>query len=117
MPKKKTSSVWAGVLNSSDENHVYSVPRTGYYCVGATAVFFDNSDIDNNSETFFLSIDWRNPYGELPAADYPKLPVSLNGIHYSLLLNSIISHGLSNFRRNSIISFMEFCHWYIWQLE
>ncbi|CAG8794956.1 4996_t:CDS:2, partial [Racocetra fulgida] len=28
----------------------------------------------NKTSPFMIKVDWRNPYGELPASDYPKLP-------------------------------------------
>ncbi|RHZ44712.1 hypothetical protein Glove_712g22 [Diversispora epigaea] len=68
---KGAKSIWTGTLNSSSESsksHIYNVSRTGYYCAWAL-----RSDVDSVEE-FSLSVDWNNPYGELPAADYPKLP-------------------------------------------
>lgn len=43
----------------------YIIKRTGYYCVATLA----NSDINYKAAVVF-----RNAYGELPAAQIPKLP-------------------------------------------
>ncbi|KAG9305155.1 hypothetical protein G9A89_010663 [Geosiphon pyriformis] len=44
----------------------YEVKKTGYYCVNAISI--------NGIGRFTAILDWRNPYGELPGNDYPKLP-------------------------------------------
>ncbi|CAG8574521.1 11661_t:CDS:2 [Paraglomus brasilianum] len=56
-------------FNSSDKNatnlsHKYEIQKTGYYCM--LAYFTDGG--------FEAHVEWKNPYGELPGSDYPKLP-------------------------------------------
>lgn len=43
----------------------YSVTRTGWYCVGTNA---------NEGQNYKAIVEFRNAYGELPAAQIPKLP-------------------------------------------
>lgn len=45
----------------------YAIKKTGYYCVGTTA--FSPSDV-----TYTATVEFRNAYGELPAAQIAKLP-------------------------------------------
>jgi hypothetical protein len=49
----------------------YPINKTGFYCVAASPV----SEIADTQ--YLITIDWRNPYGELPASEYPKLPASI----------------------------------------
>lgn len=58
-------------LNKSEESALYKVDNTGYYCVSILPANRDNESIS----TFDATIEWRNPYGNLPAGDYPKLLV------------------------------------------
>ncbi|CAG8510650.1 17327_t:CDS:2, partial [Dentiscutata heterogama] len=50
-----------------DRSFIYHVNKTGFYCVAALS-------FEGKGGDFMIRIDWRNPYGELPASDYPKLP-------------------------------------------
>ncbi|CAG8433805.1 12494_t:CDS:10 [Ambispora gerdemannii] len=60
---------FSGTSGTSETKYTYNkVEKTGYYCVAATKVEEDGGG------TFSAIIDWRNPYGELPGSDYPKLP-------------------------------------------
>jgi hypothetical protein len=45
----------------------YPILKTGYYCVGTTA--FSPSDVE-----YTATVEFRNAYGELPAAQIAKLP-------------------------------------------
>jgi hypothetical protein len=45
----------------------YGIKNTGYYCVGTTA--FTPSDVQ-----YTATVEFRNAYGELPAAQIAKLP-------------------------------------------
>lgn len=45
----------------------YPIVKTGYYCVGTTA--FSPSDVE-----YTATVEFRNAYGELPAAQIAKLP-------------------------------------------
>ncbi|KAJ1557254.1 hypothetical protein HK405_000439, partial [Cladochytrium tenue] len=56
---------------------VYHVDVTGYYCVVVDGlVTVENATyVDTSYTTIFTAfVSYDNPYGELPAADYPKLP-------------------------------------------
>ncbi|CAO3614724.1 unnamed protein product [Mucor hiemalis] len=44
---------------------LYKVEKTGYYCVAMVPA--------GNGSTFEAFVEWKFPYGELPAIDYPKL--------------------------------------------
>ncbi|KAI9320583.1 lung seven transmembrane receptor-domain-containing protein [Dichotomocladium elegans] len=48
---------------------LYKVEYTGYYCVAIIPANLEN----NTSYYFDAFIEWRLPYGNLPATDYPKL--------------------------------------------
>ncbi|CAG8513671.1 14174_t:CDS:2 [Acaulospora morrowiae] len=63
-----------------DQSISYPVNKTGYYCVAALSLL--------KGGDFLVVIDWRNPYGELPAADYPKLPF------YGLLSLTYLAIGI-----------------------
>lgn len=58
------------MTGNKTEMAVYKVEKTGYYCV-ALVPAGDNS-------VFEAWVEWRFPYGELPAGDYPKLLVLRN---------------------------------------
>lgn len=45
----------------------YEIKKTGYYCVGTTA--FSPPTVE-----FTATVEFRNAYGELPAAQIAKLP-------------------------------------------
>ena len=45
----------------------YAIKKTGYYCVGTTA--FSPADVQ-----YTATVEFRNAYGELPAAQIAKLP-------------------------------------------
>lgn len=60
-----------GTETSDSEIALYKVNETGYYCVAIMS-----TDLKNDPNEYFGSwIEWRMPYGNLPAADYPKLLV------------------------------------------
>ncbi|KAI7892541.1 lung seven transmembrane receptor-domain-containing protein [Mucor mucedo] len=65
--QKDTSIVTESVVmnGTRTEMALYKVEKTGYYCV-ALVPAGDNS-------VFEAWVEWRFPYGELPAGDYPKL--------------------------------------------
>jgi len=71
------TSIVTHFFNISSEDTLetikYPIKKTGYYCV---VVF----PISNTEGEFTISIEWRNPYGELPASEYPKLPVSISRV-------------------------------------
>ncbi|CAG8724819.1 4007_t:CDS:10, partial [Dentiscutata erythropus] len=65
----QTSSIVTYTFNATKngQSFTYTINRTGYYCVAALP-----SPISDMK--FLVTVDWKNPYGELPAMDYPKLP-------------------------------------------
>ncbi|CAO3697283.1 unnamed protein product [Umbelopsis ramanniana] len=54
--------------NDSD-GAIYSISKTGYYCLAIVPV----EDASGAYGHFGAWVEWRFPYGELPAVDYPKL--------------------------------------------
>jgi hypothetical protein len=51
---------------SKPKSSKYYIKSTGYYCV---ATFAMNDGVQYNAV-----VEWRNAFGELNAAEYPKLP-------------------------------------------
>lgn len=57
------------MTGNQTEMALYKVENTGYYCVALVPAGNDNG-------TWFEAwVEWKFPYGELPAVDYPKLLV------------------------------------------
>ncbi|KAI9313110.1 lung seven transmembrane receptor-domain-containing protein [Dichotomocladium elegans] len=54
---------------SENEGALYKVNETGYYCVTIIPANLENETLSS----FDAWVEWKNPYGNLPAADYPKL--------------------------------------------
>ncbi|KAJ8655827.1 hypothetical protein O0I10_008491 [Lichtheimia ornata] len=79
-------------LNKSEESALYKVDNTGYYCVSILPANRDNESIS----TFDATIEWRNPYGNLPAGDYPKL--LFYGIFSLIYLAVGLFWGIQSFR-------------------
>lgn len=52
---------------------LYPVEKTGYYCVA----LIPSTSASSNTSYFEAWVEWKFPYGELPAVDYPKLVVGL----------------------------------------
>ncbi|RIB14974.1 lung seven transmembrane receptor-domain-containing protein [Gigaspora rosea] len=65
----QTASIVTHTFNATKngQSFTYTINRTGYYCVAALPSPLSDSQ-------FLVTVDWKNPYGELPAMDYPKLP-------------------------------------------
>lgn len=65
--------------NTLEKAALYKVENTGYYCV---ALIPTTLNTGANNTYFEAWIEWKFPYGELPAVDYPKLLVNkpINGI-------------------------------------
>ncbi|KAI8065346.1 lung seven transmembrane receptor-domain-containing protein [Gilbertella persicaria] len=65
-----STSILTSTINmtgNQTEMALYKVDYTGYYCVALVPAGGQN-------ETYFEAwVEWRFPYGELPATDYPKL--------------------------------------------
>jgi Lung seven transmembrane receptor len=66
IPKKRRDEIYtiAMPLNSPTAIN-YAVGRTGYYCVGTYGY---------SAKKYTAVVEFRNAYGELPAAQIPKLP-------------------------------------------
>ena len=52
-------------LNDPPASTKYSVKKTGYYCVATSSIHGDD---------YSAIVEFRNAYGELPAAQIAKLP-------------------------------------------
>ncbi|CAG8642866.1 23206_t:CDS:10 [Cetraspora pellucida] len=93
----KTSSIVTHVFNTtkSGQSFTYTINRTGYYCVAALP-----SPITD--QRFLVTVDWKNPYGELPALDYPKLPF-YGALSLVYLLIGIIWMVLSIIHRHDLL--------------
>ncbi|CAJ0768370.1 6428_t:CDS:10 [Entrophospora sp. SA101] len=87
----------------------YEVKKSGYYCAAALPV------PPTQLGEFTVTVEWHNPYGELPASDYPKLPfygsLSLTYLVIGLLWMTLTAILLClvavlNAGRNSISFFM-----------
>lgn len=55
------------MTGNQTEMALYKVEQTGYYCVALIHA--------GNDSSFEAWVEWKFPYGELPAVDYPKLLV------------------------------------------
>jgi hypothetical protein len=72
--KKNSSSILTSSMlmtGNQAEMALYKVDYTGYYCVALVPA----AGKEDNGTYFEAWVEWRFPYGELPAADYPKLLV------------------------------------------
>lgn len=68
--QQNTTSIMTTSLTlngSNPEVALYKVEETGYYCVALFPT--------GNGTYFEAWVEWKFPYGELPAVDYPKLLV------------------------------------------
>lgn len=67
--EKSISQIYTGAvhLNNTGPPINYPIKKTGYYCVGTTG--YSPSDVK-----YTAVVEFRNAYGELPAAQIPKLP-------------------------------------------
>ncbi|SAL95378.1 hypothetical protein [Absidia glauca] len=71
-PSNATNSILTDTiaLNYTLEKAVlYPVEKTGYYCVA----LIPGTSASSNGSYFEAWVEWKFPYGELPAVDYPKL--------------------------------------------
>ena len=64
---KNTMFTLAVHLKNPLQPDEYKVKKTGYYCVGTTG--FSPADVQ-----YTATVEFRNAYGELPAAQIAKLP-------------------------------------------
>ncbi|ORZ06454.1 lung seven transmembrane receptor-domain-containing protein [Absidia repens] len=72
---------------------LYKVENTGYYCV---AIVPTTAAAGANSTYFEAWVEWKFPYGELPAVDYPKLV--LYGVFALVYLAVGLFWGVQTFR-------------------
>jgi hypothetical protein len=71
-PENITTSIVAHIFDHNSKDTFtfdYPINKTGFYCV-VTYLLEENGQ-------YFINVEWQNPYGELPASEYPKLPVSV----------------------------------------
>ncbi|KAI8883935.1 hypothetical protein K501DRAFT_183491, partial [Backusella circina FSU 941] len=100
--QQNTTSIMTTSLSlngSNPEVALYKVEETGYYCV---ALFPTGND------TYFEAwVEWRFPYGELPAVDYPKL--LLYGVFAAMYLTVGLFWGVQSYRSwNDILPVQHF---------
>ncbi|RIA89884.1 lung seven transmembrane receptor-domain-containing protein [Glomus cerebriforme] len=72
VPENETTSIVTHFFNSTSKDTYtfdYPINKTGFYCVVVGAI----ADVADDVQ-YIVTVDWRNPYGELPAQEYPKLP-------------------------------------------
>lgn len=87
--ERNTTSIFnkAFTLSSNDtDGAIYEISKSGYYCVALVPV-------ENSSGTlgkFGAWVEWRFPYGELPAVDYPKLVVSFRVFEVATALDILL---------------------------
>lgn len=67
--EKSINQIYTGAvhLNNTGPPINYPIKKTGYYCVGTTG--YSPSNVK-----YTAVVEFRNAYGELPAAQIPKLP-------------------------------------------
>ncbi|RUP02224.1 lung seven transmembrane receptor-domain-containing protein [Jimgerdemannia flammicorona] len=53
-----------------EQGESYLVNHTGYYCTAILTTILEGGPMFS---TFSAVVEWQNPYGELPAVEYPKL--------------------------------------------
>ncbi|CAO3650781.1 unnamed protein product [Cunninghamella blakesleeana] len=96
VPANQTTSILTANIplnNSLEKAALYKVENTGYYCVAILPTTLNTSD---NITYFEAWVEWKYPYGELPAVDYPKL--LLYGIFALIYLSVGIFWGIQSFR-------------------
>ena len=70
VPENETTSIVTHLFDgNSNDTFEYPINETGFYCVVT-------GRLDENTQ-YLITVDWQNPFGELPASEYPKLPVSV----------------------------------------
>ncbi|KAI9301042.1 lung seven transmembrane receptor-domain-containing protein [Cunninghamella echinulata] len=96
IPANQTTSILTANIplnNTLEKAALYKIENTGYYCV---ALIPTTLNTNGNSTYFEAWIEWKFPYGELPAVDYPKL--LLYGIFALIYLSVGIFWGIQSFR-------------------
>jgi hypothetical protein len=74
--ERNTTSIFDHLFTltpNETDGTIYEISNTGYYCVAIVPV--ENSS--GALSKFDAWVEWKFPYGELPAVDYPKLMVSV----------------------------------------
>ncbi|KAI8138076.1 lung seven transmembrane receptor-domain-containing protein [Fennellomyces sp. T-0311] len=78
------------VQSGKGEAALYKVEKTGFYCV----IMAPSS---NEDDTYFDAwVEWKHPYGRLPAMDYPKL--LYYGIFSLIYLLVGVAWGIQSYR-------------------
>ncbi|EXX75681.1 Ptm1p [Rhizophagus irregularis DAOM 197198w] len=100
VPINETTSIVTHFFNlKSKDTYTFNYPinKTAFYCVAT-------SPVNNDDTQYFVTIDWQNPYGELPASEYPKLPASFYGaLSLIYLVIGIVWMTLSIIHRHDIL--------------
>ncbi|KAF7731569.1 hypothetical protein EC973_009333 [Apophysomyces ossiformis] len=86
----KTTSIMTSTFDMHNKSQValYKVEKTGYYCVAVIPA--------TNNTAFEAWVEWKFPYGELPAVDYPKLV--FYGVFSLIYLAVGLFWGIQSFR-------------------
>ncbi|KAL0087677.1 lung seven transmembrane receptor-domain-containing protein [Phycomyces blakesleeanus] len=93
--EKNTTSILTTVFDMQPDKKevaLYTIENTGYYCVVLVPV----GSSGENSTFFEAWVEWKFPYGELPAVDYPKL--LFYGIFSLVYLCVGLFWGIQSFR-------------------
>ncbi|KAI8078871.1 lung seven transmembrane receptor-domain-containing protein [Halteromyces radiatus] len=96
VPANQTTSILTDTIplnHTIEKAALYKVEKTGYYCV---ALIPTTSPGSENSTYFEAWVEWKFPYGELPAVDYPKLV--LYGVFALVYLSVGVFWGIQTFR-------------------
>ncbi|EPY53903.1 seven transmembrane receptor-like protein [Schizosaccharomyces cryophilus OY26] len=71
-------TVHSQIVSSYPTNIVYSINHSGYYCIWTHSL---------KNKPYQALVNWQNAYGNLPASQYPRLPLSGGiTIAYSVVL-------------------------------
>ncbi|CAB4406068.1 unnamed protein product [Rhizophagus irregularis] len=98
VPINETTSIVTHFFNlKSKDTYTFNYPinKTAFYCVAT-------SPVNNDDTQYFVTIDWQNPYGELPASEYPKLPF-YGALSLIYLVIGIVWMTLSIIHRHDIL--------------
>ncbi|CDK28033.1 unnamed protein product [Kuraishia capsulata CBS 1993] len=64
------AEILTSFLTSYGDNGLrYNIPKTGYYCVACSSPL----DLGKSQNEFIVQVNFQNSYGNLPAAEIPKL--------------------------------------------
>ncbi|KAJ2957540.1 hypothetical protein NQZ79_g6784 [Umbelopsis isabellina] len=93
--ERNTTSIFDHLFTltpNETDGTIYEVSKTGYYCVAIVPVENSSGALGK----FDAWVEWKFPYGELPAIDYPKL--MFYGLFSLIYLVIGIYWGIQTFR-------------------